>query len=162
MEKQKMKVEVGHKAPDFELFDTEKTKHSLEQYKGKNVLLLFYPLAFTSVCTAELCSVRDSLKMYESLDVQPLGISVDSLFTLNQFKKAENLNFPLLSDFNKEASNAYGALYETFAFEMKGVSKRAAFVVDKNGVIQYAEVLENAGEQPDFDKIGVKIRELGK
>jgi peroxiredoxin len=162
MEKQKMKVEVGHKAPDFELFDTEKTKHTLEQYKGKNVLLLYYPLAFTSVCTAELCSVRDSLKMYESLDVQPLGISVDSLFTLNQFKKAENLNFPLLSDFNKEASNAYGALYETFAFEMKGVSKRAAFVVDKNGVIQYAEVLENAGEQPDFDKIGVKIRELGK
>ena len=154
-----MAVTTGQTAPSFTLQDTEKNRRSLTDFQGQNVVLLFFPLAFTSVCTAELCGVRDNLKNYEQLNAQPLGISVDSMFTLGKFKEDQNLNFPLLSDFNKEASTAYGALYEDF-FGMKGVSKRAAFVVDKEGIVQYAEVLENAGEQPNFEAIQGKLREL--
>lgn len=157
-----MVLHVGQKAPEFSLFDTHKNKQSLSQYQGQNVLLLFFPLAFTSVCTAELCSVRDNLKIYEALNAQPIGISIDSLYTLAKFKAEQNLNFPLLSDFNKNVSKTYNSLYETFGFEMQGVTKRSAFVIDKAGVIQYAEVLENAGLLPNFDKIQVKLRELSE
>ena len=150
-------VKAGDKAPDFSLFDSEKKKQSLSDYKGTNVLLLFFPLAFTSVCTAELCDTRDNMKMYEQLNVQPIGISVDSLHTLKKFKEEQGLNFPLLSDFNKNVSELYGSLYEEFGFEMKGVSKRSAFLIDTEGVIQYAEVLENASLQPDFKAIQVKL-----
>ena len=155
-----MKLLPGQSAPEFSLFDTEKKQVSLSQFKGQNVLLLFFPLAFTSVCTAELCSIRDNLKMYEQLNVQPLGISVDSLYSLARYKAEQNLNFPLLSDFNKEVSEAYGSLYETFSYGMHGVSKRSAFLIDQNGVVQYAEVLENAGLQPNFEEIRGKLREL--
>ena len=148
-----MRIQKGEAAPRLELFDSDKNKVNLLDYKGKNVLLLFFPLAFTSVCTAELCSVRDNLAQYNELNAEVLGISVDSLYTLNRFKQDQGLNFRLLSDFNKEASAAYGCLYETFGFNMKGVSKRAAFVIDGKGIVQYAEVLENAGEQPDFNAI---------
>ena len=154
--------DVGQPAPDFTLYDTQENLQRLSQYRGRTVLLLFFPLAFTSVCTAELCSVRDNMGRYEELAVQPIGISVDSLYTLARFKEDQNLNFPLLSDFNKEVSKAYGALYEQFGFEMRGVSKRAAFVVDKEGIIQYAEVLENAGRQPDFEAIRVNLLETNK
>ncbi|MGZ8536667.1 MAG: redoxin domain-containing protein [Flavisolibacter sp.] len=153
-------VKIGDKAPDFSLFDTEKKKQSLFDYKGKNVLLLFFPLAFTSVCTAELCDMRDNMKIYERLNAQPIGISVDSLHTLKKFKEEQGLNFPLLSDFNKKVSELYGSLYEEFGFEMKGVSKRSAFLIDTEGIIQYAEVLENAGLQPDFKAIQVRLRGL--
>ena len=148
-----MRIQKGEAAPRLELFDSDKNKVNLLDYKGKNMLLLFFPLAFTSVCTAELCSVRDNLARYKELNAEVLGISVDSLYTLNRFKQDQGLNFRLLSDFNKEASAAYGCLYETFGFNMKGVSKRAAFVIDGKGIVQYAEVLENAGEQPDFNAI---------
>lgn len=157
-----MQLQIGQPASDFALFDTEKHRKTLADYRGQTVLLLFFPLAFTSVCTAELCSVRDNLKMYESLKVQPLGISVDSLHALARFKEDQKLNFPLLSDFNKTVSKTYNSLYETFGYEMKGVSKRSAFIIDKTGIIQYAEVLENAGQQPDFEAIQVKLRELNK
>src|SRR6476646_7835236 len=116
-----MAIEIGQIAPDFTLYDSDKNKVTLSDLRGNNVLLLFFPLAFTSVCTAELCSVRDNLKMYEQLRVKPVGISVDSLYTLAKFKAEQNLNFPLLSDFNKEVSQLYGALYETFGFGMRGV-----------------------------------------
>ena len=106
--------------------------------------------------------MRDRLKDYEQLEAQPLGISVDSLHTLARFKAEQQLNFPLLSDFNKEVSMQYGALYDKFSYGMRGVSKRAAFLIDKEGIIQYAEVLENAGMQPDFEKIQVKPRALIK
>lgn len=157
-----MSIQVGQTALDFSLFDTEKNKQTLSEQRGSNVLLLFFPLAFTSVCTAELCSVRDNLKLYEQLDARPFGISVDSLYTLAKFRAEQNLNFPLLSDFNKEVSKRYDALYETFGFDMKGVSKRAAFLIDKDGVVQYAEVLDNAGMQPDFEAIQVKLRALAE
>jgi peroxiredoxin len=157
-----MSVQIGQPAPDFTLFDSSKHQITLSELRGKNVLLLFFPLAFTSVCTAELCSIRDNFKIYEQLDAQPLGISVDSLYTLAKFKEEQKLNFPLLSDFNKEVSKQYGALYETFGYGMKGVSKRAAFLIDQQGIIQYAEVLDNASLQPDFGAIQAKLRELSK
>jgi glutaredoxin-dependent peroxiredoxin len=148
-----MALQIGQSAPGFTLFNTEKQEVKLSDQRGQNVLLLFFPLAFTSVCTAELCDVRDTLKIYESLNAKPFGISIDSLFTLKAFKEAQSLNFELLSDFNKNVAKAYGAIYETFGFGMHGVTKRAAFVVDENGIIQYAEVLENAGLQPNFQAI---------
>lgn len=149
-----MAIEKGQSAPSFTLFDSDKNKVSLEDLKGKNVVLLFFPLAFTSVCTAELCSVRDNMAAYNNANAQVLGISVDSLFTLGKFKTEQQLNFPLLSDFNKTASKDYGVLYDVFpAFEMQGVSKRAAFVIDGKGTVQYAEICPTPGDQPSFEKI---------
>jgi glutaredoxin-dependent peroxiredoxin len=149
-----MTIAVGQAAPQFSLYNSEKNKVSLGDYKGKNVVLLFFPLAFTGVCTKELCSVRDNISVYNDANAQVLGISVDSLYVLNKFKQEQNLNFPLLSDFNKDVSKAFDVLYETFStFEMHGVSKRAAFVIDKEGVIQYVEVCTTPGELPHFDAI---------
>ncbi|MFL5741516.1 MAG: redoxin domain-containing protein [Flavisolibacter sp.] len=155
-----MALQPGQYAPDFTLYDTEKSPVTLSSFRGEQVLILFFPLAFTSVCTAELCSVRDNLRMYEELDVRPIGISVDSVYSLAKFKSEQKINFPLLSDFNKEVSKSYDALYETFGLGMKGVSKRAAYLIDREGRISYAEVLENAGLQPDFTAIQGKLREL--
>lgn len=155
-----MAITTGQTAPDFTLYDQDKNKVTLGDLRGKNVVLIFFPLAFTSVCTAELCSIRDNYAMYNSLNAQVLGLSVDSLFTLKKFAEEQNLSFPLLSDFNKEVSAAYDSLYETFGFDMKGVSKRSAFVIDKEGVVQYAEVLEKASEQPDFGKIKETLERL--
>ncbi len=145
-----MALQVGDKAPNFTLFNTEKKEISLSDFAGKNVVILFFPLAFTSVCTAELCEMRDNIATYSNLNDEILGISVDSLFTLDKFKAEQSLPFNLLSDFNKEISTAYGSIYENFVLGMKGVSKRSAFVVDANGTIQYAEVLESAGDVPNF------------
>lgn len=140
-------------APDFTLNDTSNNKVSLSDYKGKsNVVILFFPLAFSSVCTKELCSTRDNLKIYDSLNAEVFGISVDSFFTLRAFKEANNLNFRLLSDFNKEVSNSYGVLNNDF-FGMRGVSKRSVFVINKKGEIIYEEVKENADEMPDFGAV---------
>jgi peroxiredoxin len=148
-----MKIEIGAAAPDFTLYDSEKNKVTLSELKGQSVLLLFFPQAFTGVCTTELCSVRDNMNHYSQLNAKVLGISVDSIFTLARFKEDQQYNFALLSDFNKEVSNAYGAIYDTFVFDMKGVSRRSAFVIDKEGVVQYAEVLESAGDLPNFEAI---------
>ena len=156
-----MAITIGQQAPGFSLFDSDKNKVNLKDFKGKNVLLLFFPLAFTSVCTAELCNIRDNIAVYNNADAQVAGISVDSLYVLNKFKKEQNLNFSLLSDFNKDASRAFGVLYDTFpAFEMQGVSKRAAFVIDKEGVVQYAEICASPGEQPDFSAIQKVLNQL--
>ncbi len=145
---------IGKSAPAFTLFDTDKKATSLADFKGQNVVVLFFPLAFTGVCTAELCSIRDNIGTYNNANAQVLGISVDSLFTLGKFKEEQKLNFPLLSDFNKDASKAFEVLYETFpAFEMQGVSKRSAFVIDKEGVVQYEEVCATPGDLPDFAAI---------
>ena len=148
-----MKIEVNQPAPNFELHDTEKKVVTLSEQKGNNVLLLFFPLAFTTVCTVELCSVRDNIAIYDNANAKVFGISVDSPQTLAKFKEYQHLNFPLLSDFNKEASTAFGCLHEVFSGWMKGVSKRSAFVVDKKGIVQYAEVLENPGNVPNFAAI---------
>lgn len=148
-----MKIETGTKAPEFSLFNSEKTKVSLSDYKGKNVLLLFFPLAFTGTCTKELCGIRDNISQYNNSNAEVMGISVDSLYTLAKYKEEQHLNFQLLSDFNKDVSTAYGSLYPTFGYGMQGVSKRSAFLIDKESIIRYAEVLENASEIPDFEAI---------
>ena len=155
-----MAIQVGQTAPDFTLFDSSKQLVTLSEQRGSNVLLLFFPLAFTSVCTAELCSVRDNFKTWEGMNARVFGISVDSLYTLARYKEDQNLNFPLLSDFNKDVSKSYGSLYEKFGYGMQGVSKRSAFLIDKEGVVQYAEVLENAGEQPSFEAIQQRLHEI--
>lgn len=155
-----MAIQIGQQAPDFTLYNSDREQVTLSAQQGKNVLLLFFPLAFTSVCTAELCSVKDNLQIYKSLNATPFGISVDSMATLKKFKEDQGLNFTLLSDFNKDVSRAYAAIYEEWGYGMKGVSKRAAFLIDKEGIIQYAEVLENAGEQPDFAAIKEKLAAL--
>jgi len=156
-----MSIQKGQQAPDFSLFNTEKQKVNLADHKGKNVVILFFPLAFTGVCTAELCNVRDNIAVYNNTNAEVFGVSVDSLFVLDKFRTEQNLNFPLLSDFNKEAAKAYGVLYETFpAFEMMGVSKRAAFVVDKDGMVQYAEVCATPGDLPNFAEIQTVLEGL--
>jgi peroxiredoxin len=155
-----MNIEIGQPAPDFTLYDSTKNKISLSDMKGQNVLLLFFPLAFTSTCTAELCSVRDNISFYNNVNAKVFGISVDSLHTLAKYKADQNLNFTLLSDFNKDVSSLYGSLYEMFGYNMKGVSKRSAFVIDKDGIIRYAEVLGNASEQPNFKNITLILEGL--
>jgi peroxiredoxin len=155
-----MSLQIGDKAPDFTLKASDKSDVSLSNYAGKNVVVLFFPLAFTGVCTTELCSIRDNKADYEALDAEVLAISVDSLFTLGKFKEIEGYNFPLLSDWNKNTAKAYGALYDEYVLGMKGVAKRSAFVVDKDGIIRYAEVLENAGELPNFAAINETLKNI--
>ena len=151
-----MALEVGTKAPDFTL--KSKNAEGLQDVtlsdnfgNGKTVLL-FFPLAFTSVCIDELCSVRDSLADYNDLGATVYGISVDSPFTQEVFSQQNNLNFTLLSDFNKEASTAYDVLFEDL-IGLKGISKRSAFVIDSDGVIQFSSSSDDPAVLPDFDAI---------
>jgi len=155
-----MAIKVGDKAPDFTLNSEALEEISLSGLQGKPVVLLFFPLAFTGVCTTELCSMRDDISTYNKLDAQILAISVDSPFSLKEFKAQQNLNFPLLSDFNREVASEYGALYELFVKGLKGVAKRSAFVIDKEGIVRYAEVLESAGDLPDFDAVKATLASL--
>lgn len=155
-----MPITEGTKAPDFSLYDSDKNKVNLSDYKGRNVLLLFFPQAFTGVCTKELCAVRDDIARYNNANAVVLGISVDSVFTLGKFKEEQQYNFPLLSDFNKTVSEAYDTIYHDWILDMKGVSKRSAFLIDGEGTVRYAEVLENAGEVPDFEAINRRLESL--
>jgi len=154
------KLDFMSKAKDFTLKNTKLEDIKLSDYQGQHVLLLFFPLAFTSTCTKELCEIRDNIATYNNLNTTVLGISVDSPFTLAKYKEEQGINFDLLSDFNKDVSSDYGALYEVFVHGLKGVSKRAAFVVDKNGDIQYEEILENAREIPNFVAINELLQKL--
>ncbi|HKI44762.1 MAG TPA: peroxiredoxin [Balneolales bacterium] len=155
-----MSIKVGDNAPEFTLPNTEREEISLSEFKGnKNVLILFFPFAFTGVCTKELCSTRDNLKVYENMNAEVLAISVDSPFTLGKFKEENKLNFNVLSDFNKNVSNTFDAIYKDF-LGFSGVAKRSAFVVDKSGVVRYAEVLDNAGDLPNFEAIQSTLSEL--
>lgn len=155
-----MNIEIGQKAPSFKLFDSEKKQHSLEDYRGKNVVLLFFPFAFSSTCTKEMCQMRDEYSLYGELDAVVLGASVDSLFTLGKWKSEHQLQFTLLSDFNKEASSAYDSIYLDWGYGYHGVSKRASFVIDKEGIIRYMEILDNASDYPDMDGIKAALNRL--
>lgn len=151
-----MAIATGTKAPDFTLKsknDEGLTEVTLSANYGKSAtVLLFFPLAFTSVCQGELCSMRDSMKEYEGFNAKVYGISVDSPFAQEAFAKANNLNFPLLSDFNKEVSASYDVLFEDL-LGLKGVSKRAAFVISKDGEVVYSESSDDPKQLPDFDAI---------
>jgi peroxiredoxin len=155
-----MALQVGQKAPDFSLYSSEKNKVNLSDYLGKKVLLLFFPQAFSSICTSELCSVRDNISIYQGVDAEVIAISVDSVNSLNRFKQDQSYTFLLLSDFNKETSRAYEAIYENWVLDMKGVSKRSAFVIDRQGIIQYAEVLESPADIPNFEAIQTVIKNI--
>jgi len=159
-----MSVKVGDLAPEFTLKSHLLEDVSLSDYKGKkNVLILFFPLVNTSVCEKELCSTRDGLSQYETLDAQVLAISVDSPFAQKLWADKFKFDFPLLSDFNKTTINAYGAVHEVFVpgkFDYMGVAKRSAFVVDKQGVIRYVEILDNPGLEPNYDKIQEVLKTL--
>ncbi|MDN5216278.1 redoxin domain-containing protein [Fulvivirgaceae bacterium BMA12] len=148
-----MALNIGDTAPSFSLYDTDKNQVQLADFQGKDLVVLFFPLAFTSVCTTELCSMRDNIGDYNALNAEVVAISIDTPFTLGKFKAEQNLNFPLLSDFNKEVSKAYGAQYDEFVLGLKGVAKRSAFVVDAEGKIKYAEVLDDATKLPNFDAV---------
>ncbi len=148
-----MALNIGDTAPSFSLYDTDKNQVQLADFKGKDLVILFFPLAFTSVCTTELCSMRDNIGDYNALNAEVVAISIDTPFTLGKFKAEQDLNFPLLSDFNKEVSKAYGAQYDEFVLGLKGVAKRSAFVVDTEGKIKYAEVLDDATKLPNFDAV---------
>ena len=146
-------LQPGDKAPDFALRSSDKSLVKLSEQRGQNVVLLFFPFAFTGVCTKELCQMRDSIADYEKLDARILAVSVDSPYSLAKWKAEQGFNFPLLSDFNKTVSKKYDTIYKEFGMGLKGVSKRSAFVIDKQGIVRYAEVLENAGEIPDFNAV---------
>ncbi len=148
-----MSLQIGDNAPNFKLFSSELKEVSLADYKGKKLIMHFFPLAFTGTCTTQLCTMRDSFGYYEGMNTAIIGISIDSPFTLAKYKEVESYQFPLLSDFNKEASQSYGAFYEEFVYNLKGVAKRAAFVLNEESKIIYAEVLENAGDLPNFQAI---------
>jgi peroxiredoxin len=157
-----MSIRVGEPAPDFALRGTQSDEPvRLSSFKGQqNVVLLFFPLAWTSVCTKELCSIRDSYAEYGRLGAQVLGVSVDSPFALKAWSKEEGFPFPLLSDFNREVSASYGALYDNL-MGLRGVSKRAAFVIDRAGVLRHAQVLEKASDLPDFAAVQQVLSDLG-
>jgi len=159
-----MAVEVGQQAPDFTLYNTEQKEISLKDLTSKsNVVLLFFPLAFTGVCTQELCSAKDDINKYQKLNATIVAISVDSIFTLGKFREEQKLPFDLLSDFNKQVSKKYNSLYDQFPlFGLKGVTKRSAFVINQQGIIKYAEILDDPGKVPDFNQIKQTLEQIHK
>jgi peroxiredoxin len=156
-----MALKKGTKAPLFTL--KTKTADGLQdvslkdQLGKKKTVLLFFPFAFTGVCMKEMCDVNDSLNAYSNLNATVFGISVDSPFAQEQMAQVDQLQFPLLSDFNKEVSTAYDVLYSDF-IGFKGVAKRSAFVIDEEGIIRYSESLEDAHDLPDFDAIKAALQ----
>lgn len=158
-----MSLKLNQKAPDFttKVCDGEKIEEFTlsKELEKENVVLAFFPLAFSPVCTTEMCSFRDSLARFNSLKARVYGISVDSPFTLNAFIKANNLKFKLLTDFNKEISRAYGVLHEDL-MGLKGVSKRSVFVLDKTGVVRYHWVSDDPRQLPDFEAIRTTLQGL--
>jgi len=154
-----MALQVGSQAPDFALKSNKMADVKLSELRGNNVLLLFVPLAFTKVCTGEFCSMRDGLKDYEGLNCKVFGVSTDSPFALNAWAEKEGYNFPLLSDFNKTVARDYQTLYDDL-MGFKGVCKRSAYVIDREGKVRYAEVLDNAGNVPNFDSIKACLKQL--
>jgi peroxiredoxin len=155
-----MSVEVGQQAPNFSLPNTERQPVSLESLRGKPVILAFFPLAFSPVCTEEMCAFRDSLAELNNANAQVVGISVDSPFALKAFADAQRLQFPLLSDFNKETAQAYGVLNENLLGVFKGVANRAVFLVDRSGKIAYKWVSEDPRVQPTYDEVKAKAKSL--
>ena len=151
-----MALKVGDKAPDFKLFNQDGEPVSLSDYKGKKVVVLFFPAANTGVCTKEMCTFRDDLKEFEKMDAQVLGISVDTHYSLKMFQEKNNYNFPLLSDFNKKVIIDYDVVLDVFApgkFDYQKVAKRSAFVVDGTGTLKYVEVLASPGDEPNYEAI---------
>lgn len=152
-------IEIGQKAPNFTLVGTDLKPVKLEDFKGKNLILHFFPLAFTSICTAQMCTARDEENDYSRLNAEVVGASVDSPFVLQKFAEENELNFPLASDFNRETSKTYGVLFEEDFMGMTKFSKRSAFVIDGEGIVRYAEITDGK-TLPDFEKIKSTLESL--
>jgi peroxiredoxin len=151
---------IGQKAPDFKLIDTEKNEVTLEQFRGKNVVLFFFPMAWTGPCTKEMCAIQEDYAAYQSLNAQIIGVSIDTLFALKRFGEDNKINFPLLSDFNKIAIKDYDVVHAEFAFGYKDVAKRATYVIDKDGIVRFVEVLPQLGDMPNMEAIKAALQEL--
>jgi peroxiredoxin len=154
-----MSVEVGSEAPDFTLTNHDRQPVTLSQQRGQPVVLAFFPAAFSSVCTKELCTFRDSLARLNAANAQVFGVSVDTFFALKAFHDQQGLTFPLLSDFNKEAIHKYGVFNENMV-GLKGIAKRAVFVIDAAGIIRYREVLDDARNEPDYGRVFAAVDSL--
>src|SRR5438874_13407419 len=154
-----MAATVGSKAPDFTLMNENREPVTLSSQKGHPVVLAFFPAAFSGVCTKELCTFRDSMARLNSAKAQVYGISIDTFFTLKAFQDAQGLTFPLLSDFNKEAIREYGVFNEDM-IGLKGIAKRAVFVIDKDGVVRHKEVLDDARNEPNYDRVFAALEGL--
>jgi peroxiredoxin len=155
-----MAVDVGTKAPDFTLMDQDRQPVTLSHLHGKPVVLAFFPAAFSSVCEKELCTFRDSMAELNRTNAQVFGISVDTFFALKVFHDQQHLTFPLLSDFNKQVIRDYGVFNEDM-IGLKGIAKRAVFVIDTNGVVRHREVLEDARNEPNYRKVLDSLASLG-
>jgi peroxiredoxin len=155
------KVNVGDRAPDFTLVDSEMKPRRLSEFRGKNVVLAFYVGAFTSVCQKEMCTFRDSIVRLEKLNAQVLGVSVNDPFSNQAFKEANMIGFPLLCDYNREVVNLYGIPLNNFA-GLKGytVAKRSVFIIDKNGFVKYRWVSEDPRVEPDYKEIEKVLEKL--
>ena len=147
-----MSAAVGSKAPDFTLTNQDREPVTLSQLTGKPVVLAFFPAAFSSVCAKEMCTFRDSMAQLGKANAQVFGISVDTFFTLKAFHDQQQLTFPLLSDFNKQVISDYGVFNEDM-IGLKGIARRAVFVIDKDGIVRHAEVLADARNEPDYEKV---------
>ena len=147
-----MSVDVGSKAPDFILMNQDRQPVTLSGQHGHTVVLAFFPAAFSSVCTKELCTFRDDLGRLNDANAQVYGISVDTFFALKAFQTDQQLTFSLLSDFNKQVIRDYGVFNEDM-IGLKGIAKRAVFVIDKDGVVRHREVLDDARNEPDYNKV---------
>ena len=156
-----MTLRVGDQAPDFSLPPAPGPDLvTLSSYRGeKNVVVLFFPLAFSSVCTDEMCQAAEKYERWQELDAEVIGVSADSPFVAQKFAQETKAGFPIVSDFNKEAMTAFDVMYEDY-FGLRGVAKRSAFVVDREGVIRYASVGEDS-DLPDFDAIREVLEGLG-
>ncbi len=156
-----MSVEIGQKPPDFQLHDQDKKLRSLQDFLGKKTLLAFFPGAFTGVCTREMCTFRDSLQALTALGAQVVGISVNDPWANKGFAEANNLQFPLLSDYTRETVKKYNIYHNDFG-GLKGyvTAKRAVFILDANGVVRYKWVSEDPGKEPDYEEIKEKLRSL--
>jgi peroxiredoxin len=153
-------IDVGSRAPDFTLTNQDRQPVTLSALRGRPIVLAFFPAAFSSVCTKELCTFRDSLSRLNQAGAQVLGISVDTFFALKAFQSDQKLTFPLLSDFNKQVIRDYGVFNEDMV-GLKGIAKRAVFVIDKDGTVRHREVLEDARNEPDYDKVFSTLATLG-
>lgn len=153
-------LKIGDKAPDFELPLTMQETWKLAENTGdENIVLLFFPLAFSPPCHEELCSIRDGFNEFKELNAAVIGVSIDSPFVLNRWKEELNLPYPLLSDFNKTVGKAYGAFHEELG-PLKGVNKRAAFIIDKAGAIQYVWISDDPGTLPDIAEIKQELAKI--
>ena len=154
-----MSIDVGSQAPDFTLVDQDRKPVTLSASRGKPVVLAFFPGAFSATCTAQLCTFNNSMAALNAASAQVYGISVDTFFTLKAFRESQHLTFPLLSDFNKEVIRLYDVFFENM-IGLKGLAKRAVFVIDKDGIIRHRQVVEDARNEPDYDQVFAVLASL--